>query len=225
MTNEKMEKAIELLNSALYTADDLTKSELLRLKALFATELNISLCKRGKFNIYDFAEKKDKLRPAYFGVFHDAENEVAVATDGYILVYSKVAYNPEFAGKIIGPDGAEIEGRFPKWKNVLPNFTGLATVNVNFSTEQVAEAEKEYKLLSKEEQKKSHARIDCTETIGTYCSTGLSGQKVYGIGLATRHLKLLLKNGITSVEAARNKPYAVKAHCDEFDAILMPLCI
>lgn len=70
-----------------------------------------------KFNIYNYVAN-DKFRPALNGVFHEEGNRVA--SDKYILVALKEGYDHDVEGKIIGPDGAEINQAYPKWQSIIP---------------------------------------------------------------------------------------------------------
>lgn len=76
---------------------------------------------KGKADLFDICKRTDKFRPAMTGVFHDAEHEMAVATDAQILVATKADYNPEFAGKIVDKYGNEIPARFPNWMSIIPS--------------------------------------------------------------------------------------------------------
>lgn len=76
---------------------------------------------KGKFDYYKFVSK-DELRPVLTGVYHD--NGFKVATDAFILVAIKDDYDRgELDGKIVGKDGAFIEGNYPNWRSVIPDFT------------------------------------------------------------------------------------------------------
>lgn len=80
--------------------------------------------KTAKGNLWDcvYNEKDKAIRPNLTGIFHDAEHEMAVATDAHMLVATKADYNPEFAGKIVDKYGNEIKGQYPKWMSVVPNY-------------------------------------------------------------------------------------------------------
>lgn len=94
--------------------------------------------KKGKFNIWDFTIK-DQYRPVYECVFHDKENQVAVATDAYMLVVCKESYDEskvDVEGFHIGSEskvityrpidkyGKFMDYRFPNWKAVIPPKEG-----------------------------------------------------------------------------------------------------
>jgi hypothetical protein len=73
---------------------------------------------KGMKNIFDFADKDD-LRPIMCGVFYDAENKMAVASDGKHLVTSADDYKEELSGKVVDKYGKEIEGQFPNYALVM----------------------------------------------------------------------------------------------------------
>lgn len=87
--------------------------------------------KKNAFNIWDWVAN-DTLRPVMNGVFHDVENKMAVATNAHILVAdaeyydeSKVSGEFQSFGRCMPIDkyGNHIEGRFPNWKEVIPQQT------------------------------------------------------------------------------------------------------
>lgn len=76
---------------------------------------------KGKFDYYKYVSK-ELTRPIMTGVSHD--NGFKVASDAYILIAFKDDYDVcELEGKVIGKDGAFIEGKYPNWRNVIPDFT------------------------------------------------------------------------------------------------------
>ena len=76
---------------------------------------------KGKADLFDICKRTEKCRLAMTGVFHDAEHEMAVSTDTYILVATKADYNPKFAGKIVDKYGNEIQAKFPNWMSIIPS--------------------------------------------------------------------------------------------------------
>lgn len=78
----------------------------------------------GKVKIYDWVSKDKRLPQRIMGVFHDAENKVAVATDTHVLIVSKVDYNEDYAGRIIDKKGDDCKGRFPDYMRVIPKSEG-----------------------------------------------------------------------------------------------------
>ena len=75
------------------------------------------------------ALSKDATRPVMTGVYHD-EDGYAVATDAKVLVADKREYNGRKKGKIIGKDGKEIPGNYPKWKLALPVETEALPIDL-----------------------------------------------------------------------------------------------
>lgn len=73
---------------------------------------------RSKFNIFDFCAQ-DQLRPVMNGIYH--EGGFKIASDSHVLLQLKEDYDESLEGKVIGKDGKEIEGRYPKYKQVIPN--------------------------------------------------------------------------------------------------------
>lgn len=73
----------------------------------------------GKLKLYDWVSKEE-YRRNLMGVFHDAENKVAVATDTHVLLVSKPDYNEAHAGKIIDKNGDEIGLKFVSYQRVFP---------------------------------------------------------------------------------------------------------
>jgi GNAT superfamily N-acetyltransferase len=72
----------------------------------------------------------DDLRPAMQGVYFDAENKAAVATDAHKLVF--IPDNSIKKSEIINPaDGNIIDGKFPNWKMIIPDYGKEDAVRVN----------------------------------------------------------------------------------------------
>lgn len=101
--------------------------------------------KKGKFNIWDYTAN-DPMRPVFEGVFHDKENEVAVATDAYILVACKESFDEskvDVDGFYIGSDskvvtyraidkyGKFLDYRFPNWKAIIPPKDGYLQEHIS----------------------------------------------------------------------------------------------
>lgn len=111
------------------------------------TALNTPKVKNGgKVKIYDWVGK-DVYRPNLTGVFHDADNKVAAATDTHVLLVSKVDYNEEYAGRIIDKKGDDCKGRFPNYKCVIPKTEGKEiAVNREHIAELLSEMRAERKI-------------------------------------------------------------------------------
>lgn len=76
---------------------------------------------KGKFDYYKFVSK-DPWKLIMSGVYHD--DGFKVASDAHILVAIKDEYDRgELDGKVVGKDGAFIEGKYPNWRAVIPDLT------------------------------------------------------------------------------------------------------
>lgn len=74
----------------------------------------------------------DDLRPVMMGIYHDPEGYM-VATDAHRMVSIKTDVSGN-SGKIIDPKtGREIDGKFPNWKSVMPNYDGQGGVSMKLS--------------------------------------------------------------------------------------------
>lgn len=87
--------------------------------------------KNHKFNIFSFLddeitkEVKKGLTGHLFmsGVYHDSDNKKLVATNGRYLVFTNAEDIPEcFKNQIVNKDNAIVDGRFPNWLKVIPDF-------------------------------------------------------------------------------------------------------
>lgn len=101
--------------------------------------------KKGKFDIWDYTAN-DPYRPVLNGVFHDKENEVAVATDAHMLVACKESFDEskvDVDGFYIGSEskvityrpidkyGKFMDYRFPNWQAVIPPKDGYLQEHVS----------------------------------------------------------------------------------------------
>ena len=82
--------------------------------------LNTPQPKGGKVKIYDWIGK-EQYRPNLMGVYHDAENKVAVASDTHALITSKRDYVECEESHIVAKNGDEIRGRYVDYKRVMPD--------------------------------------------------------------------------------------------------------
>lgn len=112
-----------------------------------------------KEDMYRYAAKPNKgssiLHPAMAGVYYDFGEKRAVSTDGYILRISKAAYDAQYekegvTGVSIGRDGKEIEGKFPKYRCVVPYF-GKKTRIEPLDKREIKESMKQAKAKAKQE--------------------------------------------------------------------------
>ena len=82
--------------------------------------LNTPTQKGGKVKIYDWVGK-DYCASQMCGVYHDAENKVAVASDTRALITSKRDYVECEESHIVAKNGDEIRGRYLDYKRVMPD--------------------------------------------------------------------------------------------------------
>ena len=82
--------------------------------------LNTPTQKGGKVKIYDWVGKEN-YRPNLMGVYHDAENKVAVASDTHALITSKSDYVECEESHIVAKNGDKIRGRYVDYKRVMPD--------------------------------------------------------------------------------------------------------
>ena len=82
--------------------------------------LNTPQPKGGKVKIYDWVGKEN-YRPNLMGVYHDAENKVAVASDTHAIIVSKSDYVECEESHIVAKNGDEIRGRYVDYKRVMPD--------------------------------------------------------------------------------------------------------
>ena len=82
--------------------------------------LNTPTQKGGKVKIYDWVGK-DYCASEMCGVYHDAENKVAVASDTRALITSKRDYVECEESHIVAKNGDEIRGRYLDYKRVMPD--------------------------------------------------------------------------------------------------------
>ena len=82
--------------------------------------LNTPQTKGGKVKIYDWVGK-DYCASQMCGVYHDAENKVAVASDTRALITSKRDYVECEESHIVAKNGDEIRGRYVDYKRVMPD--------------------------------------------------------------------------------------------------------
>ena len=131
-------KNIELLEQAILLNSKEDSNELIK-QFLLSNQLQSS-----KFNLYDFCDK-DQIRPLFTGVNYS--NGFKAATDGYVLIKLKESYNPDLEGKTIDKKGAEIEGIYPKYNDVIPDDKYLTYYSLD--CDRVIELYQEYKLAKK----------------------------------------------------------------------------
>lgn len=83
-------------------------------------ELHSNDYKPRKFNIHNYVST-DKSRPTVLmGVYHSPDG-YAVSSDGYVLIASKLDYDPSMKGEVVDKKGSKIVGRYPNWQSVVVN--------------------------------------------------------------------------------------------------------
>lgn len=127
-----MKKESEKLLNEIYV---MTEDQKIKDKVLQILRIEQSQAK-GKFDYFKYVYKGLE-RPIMTGVFHD--NGFKVASDAHILIAFKDDYDvSELEGKVVGKDGAFIDGKYPNWRSVIPDFTSdkhgyrTETVKINF---------------------------------------------------------------------------------------------
>lgn len=73
-----------------------------------------------KFSIHSYASTDKSLPTVLMGVYHSPDG-YAVSSDGYVLIASKLDYDPEMKGDVVDKKGSKIVGRYPNWKSVVAN--------------------------------------------------------------------------------------------------------
>lgn len=109
----------------------------------------ISPVKTGKFNILKWVGK-DKCRPKMGCVYY--KDGYAYATDSVILCKVRMPYDPSFEGKLIAPDGEELNDKPLPYENVIPKGDGYEIYELDF--EKLNKVLKEYKIFLKGKKKK-----------------------------------------------------------------------
>ena len=83
-------------------------------------ELHSNSYKPRKFSIHSYAST-DKSRPTVLmGVYHSPDG-YAVSSDGYVLIASKLDYDPAMKGEVVDKKGSKIVGSYPNWKSLFVN--------------------------------------------------------------------------------------------------------
>lgn len=86
------------------------------------------VCKDPKFDLYNYADKKDNMRPMMGCVYHT--EGLKVASDSHILVALKEDYDPELEGKAVKYDGSFPDGKYPNFRSIKPtDFKKTHTAN------------------------------------------------------------------------------------------------
>lgn len=83
------------------------------------------------------------------GVYH--EKGYKIATDARILVMAKASYESRFEGVILSKELTPIEGSFPNYKRVLPDFSKMQEISFDFeqATKDMREAKEFIRIAKK----------------------------------------------------------------------------
>lgn len=139
MKKESIDK-LQTIYTKLMQIDETTLAEMIT----EVVRAETVIMKVGKFSFYDFVVK-EKYREVMQGVYHD--DGFKVASEGHILIAIREEYDKDFEGKILAKDGSFIEGRYPKWRSVIPQEDGeVYEIDESKFTEQLAKIRAEYKM-------------------------------------------------------------------------------
>ena len=122
--------------------------------------------RKTKLNIFKWTADKTSVHKVLQGVLHDYKRKVAVATNSYIMLVSKVDYAPEIGekrnngigfnadkdGTVINKRGEFVEGCYPSYFNVMPKKEDWATMtpfDADKMREIVSKVNSEKKLRAK----------------------------------------------------------------------------
>lgn len=168
--------------------------------------------KSGSYNIYNFVSK-DKNRPEVNGVFYDGEYRVA--SDLFKLIAEKGEWETALQGKIIGRDGSEIEGRYPKWRSILPRdiegkMSGYAphAIDKKALSERIAEYRADYKA--------KYGKSKNWDTAWRF--------EIDGVRFSCVHLWAFTQAGIDTLYIhEKEKNHAAIIRTDRFIGVIMPV--
>lgn len=83
-------------------------------------ELHSNSYKPRKFSIHSYASTDKSVRTVLMGVYHSPDG-YAVSSDGFVLIASKLDYDPAMKGEVVDKKGSKIVGRYPNWKLAVVN--------------------------------------------------------------------------------------------------------
>lgn len=173
--------------------------------------LNTPQSKGGKVKIYDWVAK-DNLRPQMCGVFHDAENKVAVASNTRALIVSKRDYVECEESHIVAKNGDEIKVRYADYKRVIPDIDECLLYDVD--REKVKRILTEYRAERKLDKSVEYHAINI----------GSPDKPLY---LTPDNCKLLLQlpdgDFFVKGEDYACRPIAYESEDGDYKAIFMPL--
>lgn len=83
-------------------------------------ELHSNDYKPRKFNIHNYSSTDKSVPTVLMGVYHSPDG-YAVSSDGYVLIASKLDYDPAMKGDVVDKKGSKIDYRYPNWQSVVVN--------------------------------------------------------------------------------------------------------
>lgn len=173
--------------------------------------LNTPQPKGGKVTIYDWVGK-EQYRPTLMGVFHDAMNKVAVATDTHALIVSKRDYVECVESHIVDKNGDDIHGRYVDYKRVMPDTDEYLLYDVD--RDKIKRILTEYRAERKLDKSVEYIAIN----------VGATETPFY---LSPENCKLLLQlpEGDFFVASGdyTSRPMAYESEDSDYKAIFMPL--
>lgn len=173
--------------------------------------LNTPQTKGGKVKIYDWVSK-DNYRTQMCGVYHDAENKVAVATDTHALIVSKSDYVECEESHIVAKNGDEIRGRYVDYKRVMPDTDECLLYDVD--RDKIKRILTEYRAERKLDKSVEYLAIN----------VGATDKPLY---LTPENCKLLLQlpEGDFYVVAGddyKSRPLSYESADENYKAVFMP---
>lgn len=173
--------------------------------------LNTPQPKGGKVKIYDWVSNEN-LHPNVMGVFHDAENKVAVASNLHAVIVSKRDYVECKESHIVAKNGDEIKGRYVDYKFVMPDTDEYLLYDVD--RDKIKRILTEYRAERKLDKSVEYLAIN----------VGATDKPLY---LAPGNCKLLLQlpDGDFFVASGDYvcRPMAYESEDGDYKAIFMPL--
>ena len=104
--------------------------------------------KKKAFKLADYIADKKSNYTVLQGIYHDPDG-YAVATDAHILVAIKENVDEKTSGKIIKPDGTEIDAEYLHWKSIIRTDGEEQAVDFNKLLDFILGVKEEIKGLSK----------------------------------------------------------------------------
>lgn len=166
-----------------------------------------------KINLYSYthSEKDSVLR----GVYHDPENESAVATDGIVMIVDKTQYIPDYAGKVIDKEGNIIPAKYPDYQRFIPKDKDLDhDLDLSAITNDSIRA-----------AKKCENSFNNNGVRREYCGRGTYYIDCPEVGINPRYGELLMQFGLEGWKTPKYKvgygPIVKKT--DDITILLMPM--